>query len=56
MNPETAVTFTCGHFNQVVFPVNNVRFLPGTATYNLRINNGDDSDQVMHAPTYTFGY
>ena len=21
MNPETAVTFTCGHFNQVVFAV-----------------------------------
>ena len=23
MNPETAVTFTCGHFNQVVFAVGN---------------------------------
>ena len=33
MNPETAVTFTCGHFNKVVFSVNLICL----GTYNLAV-------------------
>ena len=45
MNPETAVTFSCGHFNQVVFAV--ICLTPRLAA----VQDSDQSEEDLPGPS-----